>query len=103
MFIKPVGGDANDLDISLGKVGCPGTSIILSMTSPAPCILQDFDVPPGNFCELSGANRSEISGMREEDSLGPAPNRYRNQSLKRAIRTHESPIHSWNLIGPAVV
>lgn len=81
MFIKPVGGDANDLDISLGKVGCPGTNTILSINSPALCVPQYSDVPPSNFCELSGANRSEISGMREEDSLGPAPNRYRNQSL----------------------
>jgi len=79
----------------------------------------------GDFAELSGANRGKIvckrgsvsskglrwkknpTGMGEEDGLCARKRRgasvLSTRSARCYQRTHESPIQSWNLIGPTVV
>ena len=78
--VKAVGGQADDLDAAVGKVGLTARDL----------------------SELSRANRGEVIRVRKEDRLQKTSVRgllWR----RRAQRTQESPIQSWNLMGPWVV
>lgn len=78
MFVETVGRNADDLDVALGKVVCT----------------------TGDLAELSGADRGEVSRMREEDGLGRDSDK---DGKNDGDDTQELPIHSWKLIGPFVV
>ena len=71
---------ADDFDIALGKVG----------------------LATGDLTELGRADRGEVSGVGEQDGLITVSEL---NALARVTsqRTQELPIHSWNLMGPAVV
>lgn len=78
MVLETVGRNTDDLDVALGKVG----------------------FTTSDLAELSGANRGEVSRMREEDGL--ERNSDKDEGSERD-HTQELPIHSWKLIGPFVV
>lgn len=78
MILEAVGRNADDLDVALCKVVCTTSDL----------------------AELSGAYRGEVSRMREEDDLEGCSDQ---DGKNEEEHTQESPIHSWNLIGPAVV
>lgn len=79
---QAVGGNSDHFGVSLSEVG--GS--------------------PRNFTKLGGAHWGKIAGVREQDRLD---NRQiiqpPQEDLSVQKHTQESPIHSWNLIGPAVV
>jgi len=79
VFLKAVSRNTDDFYIAFGKV-----------VSTA-----------GYFTELGRANWSEISRVGEKNSL----NFEVNHQLKHpgSKQTQELPIHSWNLMRPAVV
>ena len=80
MRVEAVGRQADDLDTAVGEVGLTARDL----------------------SELSRANRGEVIRVRKEDRLQKTSVRgllWR----RRAQRTQESPIQSWNLIFPAVV
>ena len=57
-----------------------------------------------DLSKFGGADRSKISRMREKDGLRDRFDQVWDQiQSERDVSTQESPIHSWNLIGPAVV
>ena len=81
--IDTVGRQPNDLDIALREIG-----------------LMDRD-----FRKLGSAHRGEVIGVRKKDGLALTIDFGERQSEERDIQagTQESPIHSWNLIGPLEV
>jgi hypothetical protein len=78
VILEIIGRNTDDLDIALCKVVCATSDL----------------------AELGGADRGEVSGMREEDGLKCSSDK---DSRNEEEHTQELPIHSWNLIRPAVV
>lgn len=56
-----------------------------------------------NFSELGGADWGKVSWMGEQNCLEIVGSLGHLRPLKVKILTQESPIQSWNLMGPAVV
>ena len=78
MILEAIGRNADELNTPLCEFGCAAS----------------------DFTELGGADRSKVCWMGEQDRLAQFSELLR---LPLMPLTHESPIHSWNLIGPAVV
>ena len=78
VIVETVGRDADHLDVAPCKVARTARDL----------------------AELGGADGGEISGVGEEDGLQDRSERDRRHGEGD---TQESPIHSWKLIGPAVV
>ena len=78
VILEIVGRNTDDLDVALCKVVCATSDL----------------------AELGGADRGEVSGMREEDDLECSSAK---DGRNEEGHTQELPIHSWKLIRPAVV
>lgn len=64
--------------------------------------LRELRRSTGDLSEFSGANGSEVGGMREQNTLKDRRSQIVGKNVALRL-TQELPSHSWNLIGPLVV